>query len=197
MCLVYLLLFLWAWRVTCYLILTLTLSLWAWRMTRYPIWKLGCSHCVSLTDPGCLRRQQHWAAQSHCWGDCGRSQCCAEWELGVYTHMASMLELYYGECTVTQCLLLAHLKWVWWQGNIVGLSTSGIPISATVLSFAPHPKKADLHGGTFGPEQSLLAPVAYIVGCVILVVLYGTERYPGDISAGFSAMSAHAASPKF
>lgn len=86
-----------------------------------------------------------------------------------------------------------HLAWNYVMGNIVGLSTSGIPISATVLSFAPHPQKAHLHGGTFGPEQSVLAPGAYILGTVILVALYGLERYPMDISAGFPSLAAHAA----
>jgi len=71
-----------------------------------------------------------------------------------------------------------HLGWNFTMGNLLGLSTSGIPISATLLSFAPHPQKAHLHGGTFGPEQSWLAPVSYVLGCLMLFAFYGTERYP-------------------
>ena len=47
-----------------------------------------------------------------------------------------------------------HFMWNFTMGNLLGLSTSGIPISSTVLAVAPHPHKAHLHGGTFGPEVS-------------------------------------------
>ena len=47
-----------------------------------------------------------------------------------------------------------HFMWNFTMGNLVGLSTSGIPISSTVLAVLPHPHKAHWHGGTFGPEVS-------------------------------------------
>ena len=61
---------------------------------------------------------------------------------------------------------------------------SGIPISATLLSVAPHPSKAHLHGGTFGPEGGPLAPVAYLLGMVALYLLYGTSRL-GQVHEAF------------
>lgn len=70
-----------------------------------------------------------------------------------------------------------HFGWNIWMGHLLGLSTSGIPMSAKLVSIVPHPSKADLHGGRFGPEQSPLAPLAYALGLVLLMVCYPkTER---------------------
>jgi hypothetical protein len=65
------------------------------------------------------------------------------------------------------------------MGNLLGMSTSGIPISATLVSIVPHPLKAARHGGRFGPESSPLAPIAYLLGCALLVGWYGTRGLDG------------------
>jgi len=46
---------------------------------------------------------------------------------------------------------------------------------AKLVSVIPHPQKAHLHGGRFGPEQSPLAVPAYLLGVVMLLMLYGTD----------------------
>ena len=66
-----------------------------------------------------------------------------------------------------------HFTWNLMMGHLLGLSTSGIPMSATLVSILPHPSKADLHGGTFGPEKSVLAPGVYMFGCALLLLFYG------------------------
>jgi hypothetical protein len=70
-----------------------------------------------------------------------------------------------------------HWAWNFTMGNVLGRSTSGIPISATVLSVAPHPSKTRQHGGAFGPEGGVLAPGAYLVGVLALYCIYGTSRW--------------------
>jgi hypothetical protein len=59
------------------------------------------------------------------------------------------------------------------MGNICGLSTSGIPISATVISIIPDPTKESCHGGVFGAEGGVVAPAAYVLGMLLLVLGYG------------------------
>eukprot|EP00747_Dinoflagellata_sp_TGD_P022104 gnl/TRDRNA2_/TRDRNA2_128905_c0_seq1.p1 gnl/TRDRNA2_/TRDRNA2_128905_c0~~gnl/TRDRNA2_/TRDRNA2_128905_c0_seq1.p1 ORF type:complete len:413 (-),score=61.11 gnl/TRDRNA2_/TRDRNA2_128905_c0_seq1:50-1288(-) len=66
-----------------------------------------------------------------------------------------------------------HFGWNISMGNVFGLSTSGIPISATFVAVAPHPEKVHLHGGVFGPEGGVVAPAAYGLGIVLLALLYG------------------------
>lgn len=68
-----------------------------------------------------------------------------------------------------------HFGWNIFMGHLLGLSTSGIPMSAKLVSVVPHPSKETLHGGKFGPEQSPLAASAYLLGCLALVCIYGTE----------------------
>ena len=63
------------------------------------------------------------------------------------------------------------------MGNVFGRSTSGTPISATVLSVAPHPSETRQHGGAFGPEGGLLAPAAYLVDVLALYYIYCTSRW--------------------
>mmetsp|Transcript_59556 Transcript_59556/g.98754 ORF Transcript_59556/g.98754 Transcript_59556/m.98754 type:complete len:231 (-) Transcript_59556:236-928(-) len=69
-----------------------------------------------------------------------------------------------------------HFGWNITMGNVFGLSTSGIPIASTVVAVVPHPQKAHLHGGTFGPEQGLLAVPAYLAGALIVLQIYGFGR---------------------
>eukprot|EP00971_Amphidinium_carterae_P049429 973794-Amphidinium_carterae.1 len=66
-----------------------------------------------------------------------------------------------------------HFGWNISMGNIFGLSTSGIPISATVVAVAPHPEKEALHGGVFGPEGGVVAPAAYSLGIGLALLIYG------------------------
>jgi len=68
-----------------------------------------------------------------------------------------------------------HFGWNIMMGHLLGLSTSGIPMSAKLISVVPHPRKAHLHGGRFGPEQSTLAVAAYLCGVVLLVAIYGSD----------------------
>ncbi|CAK0794282.1 unnamed protein product [Prorocentrum cordatum] len=74
-----------------------------------------------------------------------------------------------------------HFGWNITMGNVLGLSTSGIPISATFVSVAPHPEKQHLHGGVFGPEGGVVSPAAYLLGVLLLALLYGWPR--GDLAA--------------
>lgn len=74
-----------------------------------------------------------------------------------------------------------HFGWNISMGNVFGLSTSGIPISATFISVVPHPLKESLHGGVFGPEGGLMAPAAYCLGIVLLGTIYGVP----EVGAGF------------
>ena len=68
-----------------------------------------------------------------------------------------------------------HFAWNIWMGHLLGLSTSGIPMSATLVEVVPHPTKESLHGGRFGPEGGPLAPIAYGVGVAMLVAFYSME----------------------
>jgi hypothetical protein len=53
-----------------------------------------------------------------------------------------------------------HFGWNIAMGHVHGMSTSGIPMSCAVFNVIPRPAKSfeKLHGGTFGPEQGVLAP---------------------------------------
>ena len=68
------------------------------------------------------------------------------------------------------------------MGHILGRSTSGIPMSCAAVSVLPRPVSSakmsyeKFHGGTFGPEQGVLAPLAYILGMVMVIWLYGWEE---------------------
>jgi len=74
-----------------------------------------------------------------------------------------------------------HFGWNISMGNVFGLSTSGIPISASFLSVAPHPEKKRLHGGEFGPEGGLVAPLAYGLGVFLLYLMYGLPQGAGPL----------------
>lgn len=68
-----------------------------------------------------------------------------------------------------------HFGWNISMGNVFGRSTSGIPISASFISVAPHPRKEHLHGGVFGPEGGVISPAAYFLGIVLLALVYGLD----------------------
>ena len=70
-----------------------------------------------------------------------------------------------------------HFGWNIFMGHILGRSTSGIPMSCAVFDVIPKPGKSfeRLHGGQFGPEQGVLAPLAYGIGVVLVVLAYGSQ----------------------
>lgn len=83
-----------------------------------------------------------------------------------------------------------HVGWNLAMGHLLGMSTSGIPMSAKLVAVVPHPAKAHLHGGRFGPEQSPLAAPTYLLGCGILVALYGStglDVWRARLAAGGAA----------
>lgn len=66
------------------------------------------------------------------------------------------------------------------MGHVLGRSTSGIPMSCAVFHVIPRPASASksyerLHGGVFGPEQGVLAPLAYLLGMCIASFIYGID----------------------
>jgi len=99
------------------------------------------------------------------------------------TQLRSMLNIFIGGMAGGLNVLLTggrlgfalgwHFGWNISMGNVYGLSTSGIPISASFISVAPHPEKKDQHGGVFGPEGGMVSPFAYLLGILLLVFIYG------------------------
>eukprot|EP00584_Thalassiosira_punctigera_P010994 CAMPEP_0172546576 /NCGR_PEP_ID=MMETSP1067-20121228/16311_1 /TAXON_ID=265564 ORGANISM="Thalassiosira punctigera, Strain Tpunct2005C2" /NCGR_SAMPLE_ID=MMETSP1067 /ASSEMBLY_ACC=CAM_ASM_000444 /LENGTH=459 /DNA_ID=CAMNT_0013333535 /DNA_START=123 /DNA_END=1499 /DNA_ORIENTATION=- len=75
-----------------------------------------------------------------------------------------------------------HFGWNIFMGHILGRSTSGIPMSCAVVNVIPRPASSakvsyeKYHGGTFGPEQGVLAPLAYTMGMVMVIAVYGWEQ---------------------
>lgn len=87
-----------------------------------------------------------------------------------------------------------HFGWNIMMGHILGRSTSGIPMSCAAINVVPRPlistpdskndmkktmnthKSYDkLHGGTFGPEQGPIAPIAYLMGMCVVGYIYGLD----------------------
>ena len=68
-----------------------------------------------------------------------------------------------------------HFGWNIFMGHILGRSTSGIPMSCACIEVIPRPNSETLHGGTFGPEQGVLAPLAYILGILLVICVYGFD----------------------
>lgn len=77
-----------------------------------------------------------------------------------------------------------HFDWNIMMGHILGRSTSGIPMSCAVVSVIPRPFRKDrnvnvanYHGGTFGPEQGILAPMAYMLGMGLVYFFKGSGEF--------------------
>ena len=76
-----------------------------------------------------------------------------------------------------------HFGWNITMGHILGRSTSGIPMSCVVVCVLPRPirksenRVKNYHGGTFGPEQGILAPVAYLFGMGLVYLMFGSEDF--------------------
>lgn len=106
--------------------------------------------------------------------------------------MVSLMNLFLGGIAASLNVMVAggtlwlgigwHFGWNILMGHVLGRSTSGIPMSCAVISTIPRPalspdtSYAKFHGGTFGPEQGVLAPAAYILGMAIVVWFYGWEE---------------------
>ncbi|KAL7550287.1 hypothetical protein ACHAWF_013530 [Thalassiosira exigua] len=98
----------------------------------------------------------------------------------------SMINLFIGGIAASVNVMVAggtlwlgigwHFGWNIFMGHILGRSTSGIPMSCAVVCVLPRPGYEKYHGGTFGPEQGLLAPLAYILGVAMAIWLYGGEE---------------------
>ena len=69
--------------------------------------------------------------------------------------------------------------WNIFMVHVLGRSTSGIPMSCACINVVPRPRSSNkkcferCHGGTFGPEQGVLAPLAYIMGILMVIFVYG------------------------
>lgn len=68
-----------------------------------------------------------------------------------------------------------HFGWNIMMGHILGRSTSGVPMSCALISVLPRPSSSYViyHGGMFGPEQGILAPMAYVLGMGMVFWVYG------------------------
>eukprot|EP00574_Skeletonema_japonicum_P003370 CAMPEP_0201726234 /NCGR_PEP_ID=MMETSP0593-20130828/9335_1 /ASSEMBLY_ACC=CAM_ASM_000672 /TAXON_ID=267983 /ORGANISM="Skeletonema japonicum, Strain CCMP2506" /LENGTH=474 /DNA_ID=CAMNT_0048217705 /DNA_START=62 /DNA_END=1483 /DNA_ORIENTATION=+ len=106
------------------------------------------------------------------------------------THV-SLLNLFLGGIAASINVMVAggslwlgtgwHFGWNIFMGHVLGRSTSGIPMSCACIDVIPRPKLSDkkcyetYHGGTFGPEQGVLAPLAYLIGILLVVFVYGFD----------------------
>jgi len=103
----------------------------------------------------------------------------------------SLLNLFFGGIAASINVMVAggslwlgigwHFGWNIFMGHVLGRSTSGIPMSCACIEVVPRPmsskeKSFDMyHGGTFGPEQGVLAPLAYIMGILMVICVYGFD----------------------
>ena len=102
------------------------------------------------------------------------------------TSYVSLLNLFLGGVAAALNVMVAggslwlgigwHFGWNIMMGHVLGRSTSGIPISCKVVSVIPKPNFEKYHGGTFGPEQGVLAPLAYLLGMWMVVWLHGWDE---------------------
>jgi len=76
-----------------------------------------------------------------------------------------------------------------WMGHLLGRSTSGIPMSCALISVIPNPNKVykKYHGGTNGPEQGKLCPLAYIISMIIAIIYAGIYSPMNENSQGSEA----------
>lgn len=104
----------------------------------------------------------------------------------------SLVNLFFGGIAASFNIMVAggklwlgigwHFGWNITMGHILGRSTSGIPMSCAVFSVLPRPALSEkksyekYHGGKFGQEQGVLAPLAYILGMGMVIWLYGWEE---------------------
>lgn len=61
-----------------------------------------------------------------------------------------------------------HAAWNWVQGNVYGLSVSGMPLPFSVLNLRPSTGHKDwLTGGVFGPEASVVSTILMLVAASV------------------------------
>lgn len=100
----------------------------------------------------------------------------------------SLLNLFFGGIAASLNVMVAggtvwlgvgwHFGWNIWMGHLLGRSTSGIPMSCALIAIVPKPDASYVkyHGGTNGPEQGMLAPIAYIMGMILVTWIYGSQE---------------------
>jgi len=100
----------------------------------------------------------------------------------------SLLNLFFGGIAASLNVMVAggtvwlgggwHFGWNIWMGHLLGRSTSGIPMSCALIAIVPKPDTSYVkyHGGTNGPEQGMLAPIAYIMGMILVTWIYGSQE---------------------
>ena len=75
------------------------------------------------------------------------------------------------------------------MGHLLGRSTSGIPMSCALINVIPNPNKEyeKYHGGTNGPEQGRLCPLAYIISMIMAIIYAGIYSPMNENSQGSEA----------
>ncbi|MDR1157420.1 MAG: CPBP family intramembrane metalloprotease [Oscillospiraceae bacterium] len=63
-----------------------------------------------------------------------------------------------------------HAAWNFVQGNVFGISVSGMAQMPSLFSFAPSDGNALINGGSFGLEGGLAVTLVYAVGIVVLLL---------------------------
>lgn len=82
-----------------------------------------------------------------------------------------------------------HSVWNFVQGNFYGILVSGTTVTTSVFETNIDPSKALINGGDFGLEGGLGVTVAYVLGCVLLYVIYRKKKFSSasGIEADISA----------
>lgn len=69
-----------------------------------------------------------------------------------------------------------HSTWNFTQGNIFGISVSGLDVKASILSFVPTDTNAIINGGTFGLEGGLAVTIVLVAATIIVMQLKGRTK---------------------
>ncbi len=64
-----------------------------------------------------------------------------------------------------------HSTWNFTQGNVFGISVSGIQVEASILSFIPTNTNTIMNGGSFGLEGGLAVTIVLVIGIVVNLLL--------------------------
>lgn len=76
-----------------------------------------------------------------------------------------------------------HSAWNFIQGNVFGISVSGMPLQPSVFLFEPSGGANLFNGGAFGLEASLPATIVLIAGIVIALLLKNADPPPTTLAA--------------
>lgn len=66
-----------------------------------------------------------------------------------------------------------HTMWNFAQGNIFGISVSGMEMKASVFSFVPSNEGTLINGGTFGLEGGLAVTIVLTIAIIAIVLIKG------------------------